>query len=45
MVIFDKPLYHAVEKVTNEDVVKHRTALMFSSWKKFLVYTRTRTLE
>ena len=34
MVLFDKPLYHAVEKVINDDVVKHRTALMFSSWKK-----------
>tara|TARA_B100001564_G_scaffold357423_1_gene373610 strand:+ start:552 stop:1229 length:678 start_codon:yes stop_codon:yes gene_type:complete len=34
MVLFDKPLYHAVETVTNTDVVKHRIALMFSSWKK-----------
>ena len=34
MVLFDKPLYHAVEEVTNQDVVKHRTSLMFSSWEK-----------
>ena len=34
MVLFDKPLYHAVEKVINYDDVKHRCALMFSSWKK-----------
>jgi hypothetical protein len=34
MVLFDKPLYHALEKVINDDIVKHRMALMFSSWKK-----------
>ena len=34
MVLFDKPLYHAVEDVVNKDEVKHRTALMFSSWDK-----------
>ena len=34
MVLFDKPLYHAVEAVENRDVVKHRVALMFSSWDK-----------
>ena len=34
MILFDKPLYHAVEKVINDDIVKHRMALMFSSWKK-----------
>ena len=34
MVLFDKPLYHAVEAVENRDVVKHRVALMFSAWDK-----------
>ena len=34
MVLFDKPLYHAVEAVENIDVVKHRVALMFSAWDK-----------
>tara|TARA_E500000178_G_C16726225_1_gene619462 strand:+ start:43 stop:720 length:678 start_codon:yes stop_codon:yes gene_type:complete len=34
MVLFDRPLYHAVEKVINDVVVRHRTALMFSSWKE-----------
>lgn len=34
MVLFDKPIYHAVSAVENKDVVKHRLALMFSSWKK-----------
>ena len=34
MVIFTKPLYHAVEAVENRDVVKHRVALMFSAWDK-----------
>ena len=40
MVLFDKPLYHAVEAVENTDVVKHRVALMFSAWSKVpKVYT------
>ena len=34
MVLFDKPIYHAVSAVENRDVVKKRLALMFSSWKK-----------
>ena len=34
MVLFDRPIYHAVSAVENRDVVKHRLALMFSSWRK-----------
>ena len=34
MVLFDRPIYHAVSAVENTDVVKHRLALMFSSWRK-----------
>ena len=34
VVLFDRPIYHAVSAVENTDVVKHRLALMFSSWRK-----------
>jgi len=34
MVLFDKPIYHAVSVVENRDIVKNRLALMFSSWKQ-----------
>ena len=34
MVIWDKPIYHAVSKVENPDVVQYRISLMFSAWDK-----------
>jgi hypothetical protein len=34
MVIWDKPIYHAVGKVENLDVVEYRLSLMFSAWDK-----------
>jgi len=34
MVLFDRPIYHAVSAVKNRDIVKNRLALMFSSWKQ-----------
>ena len=34
MVIWDKPIYHAVGKVENPDVVRYRISLMFSAWDK-----------
>ena len=34
MVIWDKPIYHAVGRVENQDIVKYRISLMFSAWDK-----------
>ena len=32
MVIWDKPIYHATNRVKNPDIIKHRISFMFSSW-------------
>tara|TARA_X000001036_G_C20651882_1_gene795375 strand:+ start:60 stop:725 length:666 start_codon:yes stop_codon:yes gene_type:complete len=32
LVLFDKPLYHAITEVRNRGVIKNRISFMFSSW-------------
>ena len=33
LVLFDKPLYHATNSVSNSDIANYRVSLMFSSWE------------
>jgi len=34
LVMWTKPVYHAVSEVINSDVVRNRISFMFSSWDK-----------
>ena len=34
LVLWTKPVYHAVSKVENQQIVKQRISFMFSSWDK-----------